>query len=166
MLAYGAYRLALTSDSTSSGYDRLRGANTLYVALIGFVFSLLLSGLQAQLDSNIRWVNSVLHYIMPVVVVADRILIPPRTQLMFRDALLWLIAPAAYLGYSLIRGAATEWYPYPFLDAQALGYDRVLRTCIVIAAGTALAGYAIVALGNEMRSKNWTIGAMVRPASG
>ena len=38
----------------------------------------------------------------------------------------WLVFPAAYLIYSLIRGPATEWHPYPFLDPRSAGgYGRV-----------------------------------------
>jgi hypothetical protein len=166
VFAYGAYRLALKNDPPSATYNRLRGANTLYMAVVGIVFALLLSGVQAQLDSNIRWVNTVLHYIMPVVVVADWIFEPPELQLAFRDALLWLIVPLIYLGYSLLRGPAADWYPYPFLDVQLHGYDRVLRTCGVIAIGATVAGYAIVALGNELRSRRRPAVTLGRSVSG
>ncbi len=31
----------------------------------------------------------------------------------------WLVYPLVYLGYSLVHGAMTGWYPYLFLDAGA-----------------------------------------------
>ena len=44
--------------------------------------------------------------------------------------LLWLAFPAVYLGYTIIRGALTGWYPYPFLDpSQTDGYGGVAIWC-------------------------------------
>ena len=37
----------------------------------------------------------------------------------------WLLYPALYCVYSLIRGAFVDWYPYPFIDPLQLGYPRV-----------------------------------------
>ena len=62
------------------------------------------------------WVDVVLHKIFPVIVILDWILYPPGTELRYRDALRWLIYPLVLLGFTLVRGAADGWYPYPFLD--------------------------------------------------
>ncbi|MGA8046237.1 MAG: Pr6Pr family membrane protein, partial [Dermatophilaceae bacterium] len=64
----------------------------------------------------VPWDNTVLHYIVPVAMLVDYLLDRPRRRLSFRASLLWLIYPLAYAGYSLIRGAIVDWYPYPFLD--------------------------------------------------
>ena len=37
-----------------------------------------------------------------------------------------MLYPLFYCIYTMIRGGMTGWYPYPFLDADALGYPRVL----------------------------------------
>ncbi len=47
----------------------------------------------------------------------------------------WLIFPLVYVIYSLIRGPYVDWYPYPFLDPRAGGYDGVAA----YAAGIAIA---------------------------
>ena len=62
------------------------------------------------------WINVLLHYVMPVVVVAGWLRRPVRTQ---RGATGWLPVlafPLAYVAYVLVRGAMVGWYPYPFLD--------------------------------------------------
>ena len=41
--------------------------------------------------------------------------------------LLAVVWPVAYAGYTLAHGAATGWYPYPFLDVADLGLPLVLR---------------------------------------
>jgi hypothetical protein len=50
----------------------------------------------------------------------------------WRDAPGWLLYPAAYLVYSLLRGGLTGWYPYPFLDVPTIGLARVLINGIAL----------------------------------
>lgn len=113
----------------------LRGAATLYMATTGIVYVLLLSGYEETLQTTIPWVNFVLHYLMPVAVVADWFIDRPPFRILFKHALLWLIFPIFYLAYSLIRGSLTGWYPYPFLNPGEQGYASVAATCIFIALG-------------------------------
>lgn len=114
--------VATRTPNVSHAVDVLRGAATLAMALVGIIFSLLL----ANLDSNVvPWVNVVVHYVMPTVVVIDWVVDPPTTRLDARDAALWLAFPLAYVTYTLARGAIVHWYPYPFLDVDARGYPIV-----------------------------------------
>lgn len=119
----------------ASGFALVRGAAALYMATTGIVFSVLLSGLDSDVLTAVPWDNIVLHYIMPVAVVLDWALDSPGVRLTFRRALVWVVFPMAYLAYSLVRGAITGWYPYPFLDPREHGYTGVL---VVSAAVTAL----------------------------
>ena len=50
-------------------FDAARGAVTLYIAITGAVFALLLSGLQESLDTHIGWVDFVVHKLIPIVLV-------------------------------------------------------------------------------------------------
>jgi hypothetical protein len=67
------------------------------------------------------------HYLAPVLAVAGWLLFGPRPRLDDRVLALSLIWPALYVGYSLAHGAASDWYPYPFIDAHVLGYVPTLR---------------------------------------
>ena len=79
------------------------------------------------------WDNTVLHYIMPIVIIADWLLACPTRADPVPSALLWLLFPLAYLGYSLVRGPIVHWYPYPFMDPELHGYPAVVLTSAVIA---------------------------------
>lgn len=114
----------------------LRGALTLYIAMTGIIYFLLLSGNEAALQTTIPWVNAVLHYIIPVVAILDWILFPPVHNVSFRQASIWLIYPVVYVVYSLIRGAFTEWYPYPFLNPIATGWPNIVGMCLIIGIAT------------------------------
>lgn len=133
----------------TSLFDGARTAVVLYMAITGVVFALLLSGLQEELQTTVSWVDFVVHKLMPVVLVADWLLDPPRHRLPRVAVLAWLAYPLTWLAYTLVRGEAEGWYPYPFVDVTKLGYDGVLVRSVALAAGFALAGAGLLWLGNR-----------------
>lgn len=110
----------------------LRGATTLYMTMTGIIYFLFLRGLEEALQLPIPWVNTVLHYVTPLAVLADWLFDPPRRAISSRESLVWVSFPALYVFYSLIRGATTGWYPYPFLNAAVRGYESIAVTCAVL----------------------------------
>ncbi len=129
--------------------DGFRGAAVLYMAITGVVFAILLSGLQEELQTTISWVDFTVHKLLPVVLVADWLLDPPRNRLPRWTVLAWLGYPAAWLAYTLIRGASVDWYPYPFVDVSRIGYDGVLGRAAVLTVGFAATAAAVLWLGNR-----------------
>jgi hypothetical protein len=129
LIAVGAG--GLRGDPRSERLDLWRRAATLYMATTGVVYSAMLAGQDSEL---LGWVNLVLHFLMPLALVADWALDRPRWRIPFRRALVWIAFPAAFIGYTLIRGAATGWYPYPFVDAADRGYPAVLLTTLILGA--------------------------------
>lgn len=117
----------------SFGLSLFRGAATLYMAITGVVFSLLLRGLEESLQTTVPWINTVLHYLFPLIIVVDWLLDRTVRGLRTRDGLLFLVYPIAYLAYSLIRGPIVDWYPYPFIDPRPNGYGQVLVGALVVA---------------------------------
>ena len=130
-------------------FDAVRGAVTLYIAITGVVFALLLAGMQESLDTHIAWVDFTVHKLMPLVLVVDWLLDPPRHRLSLRIGATWLLYPFAYLVYTLIRGASVGWYPYPFLDVSKHGYGGVLLRCVAMLIGMVAAAAAFVVVGNR-----------------
>jgi hypothetical protein len=105
------------------------------------------------------WVNTVIHYIFPLVVLADWLYQPPKSTLRFGQMGYWLIYPLIYLVYTLIRGASVGFYPYPFLNpATAGGYGGVALYCVAIFAAFLIVGAGLIALGN------WSRGSIGRAA--
>lgn len=127
---------SLLNKKATPLFAMIRGAATLYMTITGIVFALLLSGLEQQLQVTLPWVNIVLHYIGPAIMLADWLVFPPSFKFTFQQTVYWLAFPVLYLLYSLIRGAIVLWYPYPFLDPIQTGWPTVLVTSIFIAVGT------------------------------
>lgn len=111
----------------------LRGAATIYMTVTGITYSLLLRNV--DVDTAVPWVNLVLHYIIPIVMIVDWLIDLPPFRIRVGSAMIWLAYPVAYLAYSLIRGPLVDWYPYPFLDPRPEGYVPVIVTSIGIAIG-------------------------------
>lgn len=127
--------LALARGKHGKTMAMLRGASTLYMITVGVVFSLLLAGLDVELTA-VPWDNTVLHYIMPVVVALDWLLDIPKVRIAFKHALVWLVFPVVYVIYSLIRGHFVNWYPYPFLNPDINGYESVMMTSVILTLGS------------------------------
>ena len=107
--------------------DLVRGGAVVYMTVTGVVFSVLLSG--TNVDTAIPWVNDVVHEVMPIVMVADWLLDPPRSRLTLRDGLLWLSYPAAWLVYTLIKGPIVDKYPVPVRGPRQW---RIRHRCLVL----------------------------------
>ena len=73
--------------------DIIRGSSVAYMALVGIVFGVLLR--DVDLGDLLPWVNTVTHYIMPIVVVLDWLYQPPKSKLSPKQLWLWLIFPVA-----------------------------------------------------------------------
>ena len=112
------------------GLDVVRGAAVVYMSVTGIVFTLLLSG--TDVDTTIPWVNSVVHELMPLVLMAHWLLDPPAVRVTVRQATTWLAFPFVWIVYTLIRGSIIDRYPYPFLDPAKDGYSTVAQYCVGI----------------------------------
>jgi hypothetical protein len=129
LLAALAARPALTADHAVSV---VRGAVTLYMAVTGIVYNVLLAPAAADVSTNLEWVNIVVHVVGPIVVVADYLLDPPRERPTVAEAATWLVFPAVWLAYTMLRGPSADWYPYPFLDPDLKSTGSIVLTCVAI----------------------------------
>jgi hypothetical protein len=133
------------SDATPR-LDLVRGAAVVYMSITGIVFTLLLSS--TDVDTAIPWVNSVVHELMPLVMLADWLVTPPAVRLQLRQGLLWLSFPLVWIVYTIIRGAIVNLYPYPFLNPVNGGYASVAVYCVAILVAMLVVSLIVVVLAN------------------
>jgi hypothetical protein len=131
---------------TTDAFDLVRGAAVVYMSITGLVFTLLLSN--TDVDTAIRWVNTVVHELMPLVLLADWLVTPPSAKLQLRQGLLWLSFPLVWIVYTIIRGAIVNRYPYPFLDPANGGYASVAVYCVAILVAMIVVSAITVGLAN------------------
>ncbi|WP_371030160.1 Pr6Pr family membrane protein [Pseudoclavibacter sp. JSM 162008] len=131
--------VATAANAQGARINAFRAAVTVYILIVGIGFALLLSGLTDVDFTAVPWNNTVLHYVMPVVMLIDLLIDRPAKRIRFGTALIWLIFPAGYAAFSLVRGNLIGWYPYPFLNPTEQGYAPVLLTIIgLVVLGVAL----------------------------
>jgi hypothetical protein len=88
--------------------------------------------------------DKLLHVAVPLLALGGWLIYGPRGRIDGTDLITFLVVPAVWITYTLIRGALVSWYPYPFLDVNRHGYPKVLAISVTIAAlmfGLAVVGY-------------------------
>lgn len=130
---------------------RTRGAVTLYIAVVGLVYELVLRRLWHPQGAQFM-ADLLLHDAVPLAAVAHWLFLRERGALKGPDPIAWLLFPAAYLVYALLRGATTGWWAYPFIDASILGYARVLLNAAVLMAVFLGLGFGMVAWDRRTRA--------------
>lgn len=132
-------------DPAGHRWQLVRGAATLYLVITGVVYAVLLADVDVALTD--RWINDILHRIMPIVMVLDWVLVPVALGISARLIGAWLIYPFVYGVYTLVRGPVVDWYPYPFLDPGHQGYVSLIIGLVVLTGVFALLALAVVSVG-------------------
>ncbi|MFB9683041.1 Pr6Pr family membrane protein [Amycolatopsis plumensis] len=101
------------------------------IIVTGIVYQVALAGLY-ELHGLSLVSDTMLHKVTPILFVLGWLLTGPRGALTWRTVWWSLLYPLAWLAFTLPRGAITGFYPYPFVDAGALGYGQVTLNCVFI----------------------------------
>ncbi len=140
-------QLAGRPDRDGPGWRPLRLAALVGITVTGIVYSTVLAVVHQPNGAAEVTVNTIVHYVVPVMMVAGWLLFGPRPRI-GRRAIGWsLLFPVLWLAYTLIRGAIWGWYPYPFVDVTAHGYGRVTLNALLV---TVVLGFvaALFAVGD------------------
>ena len=155
--AWAAYRTHRGDEWTSAP---LKGAVTLYVVITGLVYHLVLTNSASgfamaavQRDLVQAVGNQLLHTVVPLLAVLDWLLFDARGRYRWRYALYWLAFPLGYLAFALVRGLVVDRYPYPFIDAQTLGYGGVAVSTVVFAIAFWILGAIFVLIDRALAGR-------------
>ncbi|WP_336081714.1 Pr6Pr family membrane protein [Nocardia sp. SSK8] len=129
-------------------WQTFRGAVTLYMLITMVVYAVLLAKVDVMLTD--RWINDVLHRVLPLVLLLDWLLVAMPARLRTGPGLIaqWLAFPLVYGIYTLIRGPIVDWYPYPFIDPRAQGYVSLTIGLVVLTVVFAVLAVAMASLGD------------------
>ena len=127
----------------------VRSAIAAYIVVVAVVYHAVLAKLWAPQSAQYI-ADLLLHTVMPLGYLVFWCVCVRKAGLRWYDPLLWLIYPAAYLLAVLVRGKWSGFYPYPFVDAGALGYAKVAVYAVHVLVLFLIAGAAIVVAGRVM----------------
>jgi hypothetical protein len=143
----GAVRLIRGRTDPSASDVAIRGAATVYIAFVGIVFNTVLA--DTDLGDLVPWVNLIVHTIIPIAGVLDWFIWAPKRKLPFTITFWWMIWPAVYSIFSIVRGAIIGFYPYPFYNPGAQGgYGGVALWCLVLVVAFFVLAVLVWGLGN------------------
>jgi len=153
LLAAAALLAPVLAPNTRAGrfLDRptVRTAIAGYMIMVGIIYYALLVGLSEREGWSLVF-EHLLHAVTPPLFVIDWLAFADKRMLDWRIALRGLIFPLGYAALTLARGAATGWYPYPFLDVGDLGYPSVLFNIAWLAAAFIALELVLVAAGRRL----------------
>ena len=109
--------LAFRTPTDPPLYGAIRASVFAYAVVTGVVYNLLLRGIPND-DGYIAppWPNENLHVWIPIYIALDWLLNPTRPRLRWSTMALAVSFPLIWVGVTMVRGALTGWYPYPFLE--------------------------------------------------
>lgn len=144
--------LPLLSPSSKAGKffarTTVQSAIAVYIFIVGLVYNLVLRKIWSPTGWQLL-ADNLLHVAAPLGYLLYWYFYSPRHQLNWKDLLPWLFFPAAYLAYSLVRGQAVGWYPYPFLHAGQLGYGQVALNSLAVLAAILAAGSILIVINRS-----------------
>lgn len=147
----------------------IRGAVTMCITVTGLVYHFMLGGFMGAAAgagvpvTALSVSNILVHYVVPILVILDYFLFVPKGQYKSLYPLAWLVLPYAYFAFSMVRAevstrtftgfGATSRYPYPFLDVDLYGWDKVLLIVLAVTVAFIALGYIVYVL-DRLLGKN------------
>ncbi|MBS1919633.1 MAG: Pr6Pr family membrane protein [Bacteroidetes bacterium] len=121
----------INSKKQSKNNLKILTAITVYISIVGIVYQIALRHIWEPQGLQ-RIVDELLHSVIPILVILYWILQQGHKALKYKDSFPWLIFPLLFLIYTLIRGHFTDFYPYPFLEVNAIGFNKVILNSVVL----------------------------------
>ena len=160
-LAYFIWLLARKDGKKEN--PTLKGAVVTCILVTGIVYHFMLNGAMEAGVGSVGEVsrmdivaNTLVHYVVPLMTLGDYLLFTPKGFMTRSGPALWLFIPIAYVGFAMVRPGFSDTmfagfsgksrYPYPFLDVDLYGADKVAAMVILMLACILVLGFLLVGL--------------------
>ncbi len=117
-----------------------RTAISVYVSVVAIIFQLLLAK-QVPLTPIGWWGNLLVHRLVPAMWLSGWVVFGRHGGIARSAPLHWLTYPAVYAAWTFAHGAATGWYPYPFMNVATRGGATVAANMLLMALFFAVLGH-------------------------
>lgn len=152
----GVTSAQLARDPARDGrvWRAVRLASLFGIAVTGIVYAKVLAKVHEPQGWQETFTNDVFHYVVPCMMVVGWMLFGPRPRITGETIALAMLWPVAWVVYTLIHGASTSWYPYPFMDVSSHGYALVLANAVLVLV-VLLVVIALFWLGDRCLGTRW-----------
>lgn len=149
MLVALSFTLALIAPHSRSGIFFTKPATltaiTVYISVVGIIYNVILRSLWQPAGLQLL-VDELLHTINPIFFILFWLFFVHKSDIRWKSIWSWMLYPALYCIYSLVRGSFSGFYPYPFMDVDVLGYNKVFINIIFIVVFFLLLSFGLVYL--------------------
>ncbi len=132
---------------------KVLNAAVVYITIVGIIYNVVLRG-QFVLTGVDKFLNELLHVIVPALYIIYWVLFVPKNNLQWKHALPWVWYPLIYLGIVLIRGAVSNYYPYPFVDVTTIGYGKALLNSFFVTLAFLFISFLFIGIAKLLSRKN------------
>jgi hypothetical protein len=128
-------------------------ASAAYITVVGVVYNLILRYQWNPQGIN-KVVDQLLHTIIPLGFVLFWLFGVAKDKLEWKLIGQWLLYPAIYLVYTVIRGYFSDYYPYPFINAVELGYATAFLNAFYVLVAFVVFFSIVIGIGKVSRKRS------------
>ncbi len=144
----------LVYPCTISLHTILRGSVLIAIAVTGLLFHLFLVPFYPELFANgLAFRHHLTHTIAPIGFIIDWLLFDRKGQINRSDLKYWLIYPAIYWIFSMVRGSFVGAYPYFFMDPGILETGSILLWSLLLMFIFTVLGLLLIGLDKILNSE-------------
>jgi len=152
LVAWSTLSLALGRDQDTRLWRALR-LDAVVICFGGGIVHFFFLRPLLDLDGWNLAADKLLHVVVPLFAAVGWLLFGPRGRAAVADLVPFLVVPVFWLGYTLVRGAFVDWYPYPFVDVGEHGYGVVALNCVGISALMLVLAWGAVSLDRRLGAR-------------
>jgi hypothetical protein len=146
------YFTSVSFDFSSANKPGVLTAITAYIFMVGIVYQIALRHLWQPAGMQLI-VDELLHSMIPLLVIFYWYLYENKKAIRYGQIKSWLIYPLLYLGFTLIRGEFSGFYPYPFIDVSKIGWKQALMNGGCLALIFVVVGCLFILIGKKTKTK-------------
>jgi len=157
VMAIGCLNLFRGLDE-SRRFSLVRLSVTGFAVIVGVVYNAMLrGGAPDPRDLGYDWPvlpNELLHVWGPILILIDWLISSPGARVKIRETVWVLVYPVVWIGFTIVRGYATGWWPYPFLNpTKPAGVSGMVTYIIVINVFLMIVAVSVVGLSKRIHKK-------------
>lgn len=151
---YCTNQLFKTDKQNNSIFDRPEAltALTAFILIVGAVYHIALKPIWNP-EGLTMILSEIHHTIVPLGVLILWIISIKEDVDELGQLVKWMLYPIAYITFVLIRGSFSNYYPYPFLDVQSLGIQKVIMNSLFLLLVMLALLFALYFVGKTIRNK-------------
>jgi len=128
---------------------------TAFILIVGLVYQVVLRAIWHPTGIQLI-IDELLHSLIPLFVLGYWYFRLKTAPFDTRVRLRWMLYPMGYLGFILVRGAYSGYYPYPFLNVSSLGYAKVWINSALICLVMLAVLYSLALIGKKINRSHFT----------